>query len=344
MQTRCGQCGKEADNLSACSGCRTVYYCDRQCQKKNWLAHKAHCGTYTKALAAVSNAFASRDTSGETMEAMFAQFKEAMRDQTMRSVVTMADVESNLSCLAKLSACLRVAKEKTHEALRVEEMRWYGVHHPLLITHNAVTLASSTVHGQGVFALAQLPANVIITFYPCDAIQYPETGLVAVCNIDPATDWCEKDSATLMNDYRFSLTAQEGIIGNPRRPYNPRLLGHCVNDGATDVLRGVRPEALANRKLLWDKYAQYCEESARRMNCMFDVNADQTIVAVVTRRRVEPGEELFIVYGFDYWLTHHYGADYNEKHPFIQRSLGELPVERKRDMALAVGNALHTNQ
>ena len=39
----CQCCGK--DGINRCSGCRKVFYCSEQCQKKCWKTHKAACRT-----------------------------------------------------------------------------------------------------------------------------------------------------------------------------------------------------------------------------------------------------------------------------------------------------------
>ncbi len=38
----CANCLK-SDNVSMCSGCKEVYYCSRECQKKDWPSHKGEC-------------------------------------------------------------------------------------------------------------------------------------------------------------------------------------------------------------------------------------------------------------------------------------------------------------
>ncbi|KAK8731259.1 hypothetical protein OTU49_007512 [Cherax quadricarinatus] len=42
---KCGGCGCEAH--TKCTGCRSVYYCSRQCQKKGWPGHKDQCRPFT---------------------------------------------------------------------------------------------------------------------------------------------------------------------------------------------------------------------------------------------------------------------------------------------------------
>ena len=43
LGTRCAQCFQESAKLKACSKCHTVYYCNKECQKKHWKEHKKTC-------------------------------------------------------------------------------------------------------------------------------------------------------------------------------------------------------------------------------------------------------------------------------------------------------------
>jgi hypothetical protein len=40
----CDNCGQSATLLKKCSRCRSVSYCNRDCQKSAWKAHKKECG------------------------------------------------------------------------------------------------------------------------------------------------------------------------------------------------------------------------------------------------------------------------------------------------------------
>ena len=39
----CASCGKMAKKMSRCTKCKMSYYCNRECQKKNWKLHKRIC-------------------------------------------------------------------------------------------------------------------------------------------------------------------------------------------------------------------------------------------------------------------------------------------------------------
>lgn len=39
----CAFCARRTFNLSKCSACKAVYYCDAECQKKHWPEHKKDC-------------------------------------------------------------------------------------------------------------------------------------------------------------------------------------------------------------------------------------------------------------------------------------------------------------
>ncbi len=42
---QCSGCGFHAVKLSACSACKVVFYCGRDCQKRHWKRHKQVCGS-----------------------------------------------------------------------------------------------------------------------------------------------------------------------------------------------------------------------------------------------------------------------------------------------------------
>ena len=50
----CNNCGKISANLLSCSRCKTVNYCDRDCQRAAWPMHKASCQGDSAAAASIS--------------------------------------------------------------------------------------------------------------------------------------------------------------------------------------------------------------------------------------------------------------------------------------------------
>jgi hypothetical protein len=40
----CRSCGVAPEKLMACSSCKKVRYCSRECQKADWKRHKEECG------------------------------------------------------------------------------------------------------------------------------------------------------------------------------------------------------------------------------------------------------------------------------------------------------------
>lgn len=54
-------------------------------------------------------------------------------------------------------------------ALRTRR-QYYGCDSPFTLTHNTVELFESPIHGRGVRATREIPAGVIVTFFPCHAM------------------------------------------------------------------------------------------------------------------------------------------------------------------------------
>merc|ERR1711998_531917 len=54
----CNTCARPS--TVRCMGCKTTYYCDRKCQKRDWKEHKKSCGAGSKS----SGAYCGRTGSG----------------------------------------------------------------------------------------------------------------------------------------------------------------------------------------------------------------------------------------------------------------------------------------
>ena len=48
LKRKCSGCEKEKTGLKPCESCRQAWYCDKECQKKSWPTHEAHCQQVSK--------------------------------------------------------------------------------------------------------------------------------------------------------------------------------------------------------------------------------------------------------------------------------------------------------
>ena len=142
------------------------------------------------------------------------------------------------------------------------------------------------MHGYGVFATKAIPANVIVSFYPCDAVHNTQTTALTVYprkdGLDLSLD--DPDIKEVVNTYKFMLCPEKhlSIVANPRRRTNPLLFGHLINDGASDIFASVQPQRLKKRQLLLSLLLQYAKETSSRRNCRFRSSATKSVLAIVT--------------------------------------------------------------
>lgn len=43
LPSACGHCGENEKKMQVCSGCRSMHYCSRQCQRADWNTHRQWC-------------------------------------------------------------------------------------------------------------------------------------------------------------------------------------------------------------------------------------------------------------------------------------------------------------
>ena len=306
----CTYCNKKpTTKLSLCSRCLQAGYCDRTCQKNHWKEHKLLCVTDETTI-----------KQAQIVVDRLEILKKEVKDKDMRDVVTIRDVDENIGIFSALFRYVGASKGETQVDSLMKEMSIYGSTQPLPIKHNHVAVLPSKIHGSGVFATKTIPANVIVTFYPCHAIHNTHTTEVITYPQNDGLDFVIDDH--LLNtavDYKFMLcpTHNLTIIGNPRRRAHTTLLGHLINDGASDVFANTSAEQLKKKSLLHGLILQYTKESTTASNCRYAPNANRTLVSIITTRPIEPGEELLVCYSTKYWLEKHYGWDFEEKYPFI---------------------------
>jgi len=312
----CAHCGKQGKGMALCRGCCAVRYCNVECQKADRASHKSKCRA-TGPQEIVVNAMLSRAENG-TAE-MLERFRREIEGQFVKKVVTMEDVEETLQCMATMMKFIR--PRQSEEKARREEMVINGTTLPLHLVYNHIEL-----RGKRVFSTKRLPADVIVTFHPCDALWYRGQKKMITFPSDPATDLTSQDK-DIVEAYCFAIgcPSKEGlidIVGNPRRPLNTRLLGHFVKDGVSNPFAGHSMTEMKKKKALFNTCVlNYLRETSKRCNCQFLINKNRTVAAVSTVRPVEEGEELCISNGMEYWLELNYGEG---QVPFMADTLSQM--------------------
>lgn len=159
------------------------------------------------------------------------------------------------------------------------------------------TPSPSSVHETGLQATIDLEAGTVFSLYPVhvigcssDSVYHPshESDHHFFSSKELQRYWID-----LPVDASFGLAswAEDAWIGaNPHRPLHAGWTGHLVNDAA--VCNAPTYAAIA----------QYYSNANQQSNCLMCPFGPAPIFCWVTTRRVEAGEELFGLYGHDYWL------------------------------------------
>jgi hypothetical protein len=140
----------------------------------------------------------------------------------------------------------------------------------------------SAVHGLGVFASTDVETGGFLTLYPAD-------GYVT---------WDSREAPTGLaqgvSDQAYELSIRDGIygpclsiVGDPLKLNATQYLGHMVNDGAKLSDADPRMEEV------------YLRKTAASENCIFN----RQLGCMVATRDIKKGDELFMMYGPDYWLA-----------------------------------------
>ncbi|XP_038048054.1 uncharacterized protein LOC119722101 [Patiria miniata] len=68
---RCSKCGTMADKMSECSQCNNVWYCNRDCQRQDWTAHKTSCNGVKETIKALAKNLALKYSLSKKRKADF---------------------------------------------------------------------------------------------------------------------------------------------------------------------------------------------------------------------------------------------------------------------------------
>lgn len=199
-----------------------------------------------------------------------------------------------------------------HEKFHVDKLKLYILNITCfsLPTPINVVLKGSPIHGRGVFAHRDMSAGTIITFYPGDIVQFFPDGNIGGLEelfIPSFSDRFEekfnlKSLSTKerdafvkkeckFNGYNYDIDNYYRITSHPDLDDNTCYLGHFIND---------RFKSDSTPK----SDALYSQLSLRKSNCKFHNIRENLHVAIVATRDILRGEELFLMYGINYWASY----------------------------------------
>lgn len=169
---------------------------------------------------------------------------------------------------------------------------------------NRCVVAPSTVPqaGLGLFASRNVSAQELLTLYPGDALIQWDRGVgdfggdVGVLFGNHVID---RDASRVTTDeargYELKIQERQSLVADPNLMDDAAYLGHMINDGAA-----LLSETNSSRTV-------YSQDTFDRHNAAFQIVEGCHLVVVATRDMME-GEEIFVSYGEDYWLSRSHGG------------------------------------
>ena len=270
--------------LLHCGGCQSTYYCDAGCQRKDWVAHKPRCvGSGTAEPLALTN---------------FAEVSYLLQQLYQQMD---ADARGNRGGKGGTKSHQGRQGRQSRDAI----VQVLGVEEPLdlLWSRFVEVRASDYVHGRGLFATRALPAHAAVTFHPAHLLVDAQGSIYSTERENVAR--LRQDStkmAALLADHSCVLdTEGRRLVGQPERCDDQRLLGHMVNDAAlVDVFASTPVEELRDRRVLRRLIVCFLKNALKYTNCAYMSDARALVRCLVTRREIQPGEELLVSYGLGY--------------------------------------------
>ena len=172
---------------------------------------------------------------------------------------------------------------------------------PLSQADFSVRIGPSVVHGQGVFAQCDIEPGSLVTFYPKhiitqtvvpgrDAAPLPAGITQFDATFDPSipsslvAKYDSRGGLESLYGFRLPLNDTYSLFGLPDLVQDAAFLGHMVNDAAT----------------VFTDTDVYLEGGFHRMNAMYWA-LGRDVVAIVSTRAIRAGEEVLVLYGYEYW-------------------------------------------
>ncbi len=160
-----------------------------------------------------------------------------------------------------------------------------------------IEVRPSEIHGNGVFAINDIPSGTIISFYPVDGYNDDNTSNYKVCN-----DWIHNDK-NVMENHSCIINDNLKIVADPAKISNKSLLGHMINDSVGNTFKGTTTHDLQN-----GIYEYYMKSNN---NCKLKINERYGLIYIVTTKNIEKDSELTFSYSPLYWFSR---FDSNIKH------------------------------
>jgi hypothetical protein len=156
-----------------------------------------------------------------------------------------------------------------------------------------VRLGASPVQGRGVFAVRDIKPWTIVTFYPCDIVRKGNSDEYSVSR-------GSEGDTSFRNDYGLT----EGTLscaGDPSRTDDPWFIGHMCNDRVRFTQCPSDPKRTALSMMV---YIAASRDGGNVTSAAVPVQGQTAMIAMVSKRHIAAGEELFYSYGTAYWMTH----------------------------------------
>ena len=289
---RCEWCLEENQSVR-CARCKSVYYCDQECQKKHWILHKQQCN------------------------------KEEGKKIITRMHQVNHIVKTTWLCVKKMN------EGNESEELTDRLMHLLTREKPMkLFWSDFICCAPSSIHGTGVFVRDRaIPSESVLTLYPVDIIVRREKELLLFGDDDdtPEKHWSEEKLMPLCDSYAYCMRKDLKIVGLPSKIDNPCLLAHMLNDACQkDFFSSLPLEELKNLEVMESVLISFFTASKKYINCRFKSDENSLLLTIISLRELLPGEELFVCYGLEYWLANNYGMKPFDTYPWLLENMKKI--------------------
>lgn len=237
------------------------------------------------------------------------------------AIANMEDLNRKLKDLHKM-------RSKSPQETLILQARALGYGMPLNLSHNHVEVRPSPVHGVGVFATQDIPANTIMTFYQCSGI-YIDEGIFL---IDADNEKFKERvlPERLLHTYGVAGETygfkQVSLVGDPGKQDNKLLLGHLINDGSGNPYTGISYSDIIKPVNFKNAMVRYFLNNDK-INCKWVFHKKIPVVPIVSKRLIKKDEELFVRYEPSYWFDLEY-----DKNTVIDNEYTNL-IDKVKDKA-----------